>query len=30
MKFLKGPLKNRVFRMEIDSVLIFDQVIEAK
>ena len=28
MKFLKGPLENRIFRMEIDSVVIFDQVIE--
>jgi hypothetical protein len=28
MKFLSGPLENRIFRMEIDSVVIFDQVIE--
>jgi len=28
MKFLKGPLENRIFRMEIDSVVVFDQVIE--
>jgi hypothetical protein len=28
MKFLKGPLENRIFRIEIDSVVIFDQVIE--
>ena len=30
MKFLKGPLENRIFRMEIDSVVVFDQVIERK
>ena len=28
MKFLKGPLENRIFRMEVDSVVVFDQVIE--
>jgi hypothetical protein len=28
MKFLKGPLENRIFRMEVDSVVIIDQVIE--
>jgi len=28
MKFLKGPLENRVFRIEVDSVIVFDQVIE--
>src|SRR5690349_20300397 len=28
MKFLKGPLENRIFRMEVDSIVVFDQVIE--
>lgn len=28
MKFLQGPLENRIFRMEVDSVVVFDQVIE--
>ena len=28
MKFLKGPLENRIFRMEVDSVVVFDQVVE--
>ena len=28
MKFLKGPLENRIFRMEVDSVVVFDQVID--
>jgi hypothetical protein len=27
MKFLQGPLENRVFRMEVDSVIVIDQVI---
>lgn len=27
MKFLDGPLENRIFRMEVDSVVVFDQVI---
>lgn len=28
MKFLKGPFENRIFRIKLDSVVIFDQVIE--
>jgi hypothetical protein len=28
MKFLQGPLENRIFYMEVDSVVVFDQVIE--
>jgi hypothetical protein len=28
MKFLMGPLENRIFRMEVDSVIVIDQVIE--
>ncbi|HEU5289644.1 MAG TPA: hypothetical protein VFU05_03310 [Cyclobacteriaceae bacterium] len=28
MKFLKGPIENRIFRIEVDSVVVFDQVIE--
>lgn len=28
MRFLRGPLENRIFKMEIDSVIIFDQVVE--
>ena len=27
MKFLMGPLENRIFHMEVDSVLIFDQIV---
>ena len=30
MKFLTGPLQNRVFYLEVDSVIITDQVIERK
>jgi hypothetical protein len=30
MKFLAGPFENRIFRMEVDSVLVFDQVVERK
>lgn len=28
IKFLMGPLENRIFHMEVDSVVVFDQVIE--
>jgi hypothetical protein len=28
MKFLMGPFENRIFRMEVDSIVIIDQVIE--
>jgi hypothetical protein len=28
MKVLGGPLENRIFKMEIDSVAVFDQVVE--
>jgi hypothetical protein len=28
MKFLLGPLENRIFYMEVDSVVVFDQVVE--
>lgn len=28
MKFLDGPLENRVYQMEVDSIIVFDQVIE--
>ena len=28
MKFFEGPLENRVFYMAVDSVIVFDQVIE--
>ena len=28
MKFLQGPLENRVFYMAVDSVIIFNQVID--
>lgn len=28
MKFLKGPLENRIFWMEVDSVIVIDQVVE--
>jgi hypothetical protein len=28
MKVLSGPLGNRIFKMEIDSILVFDQVLE--
>jgi hypothetical protein len=28
MKFLTGPFENRIFRMEVDSIVVFDQVIE--
>ena len=28
MKFLQGPLENRIVRMEVDSVVIIDQVVE--
>ncbi len=27
-KFLAGPFENRIFKMEIDSVVVFDQVVE--
>jgi hypothetical protein len=27
-KFLMGPLANRIFRMEVDSIVIVDQVVE--
>ncbi len=30
MKFLKGPLENRIFQMEVNSVVVFDQVIESE
>lgn len=29
MKVLAGPFENRIFKMEIDSVVIFDQVIDS-
>lgn len=28
MKFLKGPLENRIFWMKVDSTILFDQVVE--
>lgn|GEM_PF-5490499 len=28
LKFLMGPLENRIIRIEVDSVVVFDQVIE--
>lgn len=28
MKFLKGPLENRVYQLVVDSVIVFDQVVE--
>ena len=28
MKFLTGPFENRIFKMEVDSVVVFDQVVE--
>ena len=28
MKFLKGPLENRVYRLEVDSIVVFDQLVE--
>lgn len=28
MKFLEGPLENRVFWLAVDSVVVFDQVVE--
>jgi len=28
MKFLSGPLENRIFWMQVDSVVVFNQVIE--
>jgi hypothetical protein len=28
MKFLMGPLENRIFRMEVDSLIVVDQVVE--
>lgn len=28
MKFLMGPLENRIFHMEVDSVVVFDQIVE--
>lgn len=28
MKFLMGPLENRIFYMKVDSAVVFDQVIE--
>ena len=30
MKFSSGLLENRIFRLEVDSVVVFDQVIERK
>jgi hypothetical protein len=27
-KFLTGPLENRIFRMEVDSIVIIDQVVD--
>jgi len=30
MKFFEGPLENRIYRMEVDSVVVFDQVIDRK
>jgi hypothetical protein len=30
MKTFVGPFENRIFKLEIDSVVVFDQVIEAK
>jgi len=29
MKFLKGPLENRVYQLVVDSVIVFDQVVES-
>ena len=28
MKFFKGPIENRIYRMEVDSIVVFDQVID--
>jgi hypothetical protein len=28
MKFLKGPLENRIFHMEVNSIVVIDQTIE--
>jgi len=28
MKFLSGPVENRIFWLQVDSVVVFDQVIE--
>jgi len=30
MKFLEGPLENRIVWLEVDSVVVFDQVIDRK
>jgi heme/copper-type cytochrome/quinol oxidase subunit 2 len=28
MKFLKGPLENRVYHMEVNSIVVIDQIVE--
>jgi len=28
MKFFAGPLENRIFHMEVDSIVVIDQVVE--